>query len=266
MADAETVVVRSEPNAISDYSLWLGVPNLGADLLKTFDPAYTGHVHIFVIKTPPIFTTFYPTTHGKNFKAIMERMSTSFSGIPELTLNYQNQTSGFADRAVPHATSADLPFDTGTVRVLEFKGLPVHTMMRDWIENIGDPVSKIQDYKGRAGTAAGQLDWGLYNHTAAFIVCVSDPSHTKLQGRAHYITAASPVSITNEPFNWNSGEISIVDGYDLGFKGVLRYGDYIDKKAYELLVERKTLINYVTEASAAKVDATVKGGGTLVTL
>jgi hypothetical protein len=242
-----TEVQYAQANSLSDYSLWLGVPNLSEALLKQFDPAYTGHVHIFVIRNPKIFDQWYPDTHAKNFKAVLERASTSFTGIPELTMNYVDQTHGFADRRVPHAAASDFNFDQATIRCLEFKGLPVQTMMRDWLENINDPISKISDYKGRAGSGAGQLEYSLQNHSASLIVCTSDPSHTKIQGRAHYITAAQPISISNEAFNWNSGEIAIVDGFDIGLRGVLRWGPYVDAKAFELLTARKTLINYMAE-------------------
>jgi len=245
-----TTVNYSQPVALSDYALWLGVPNVSEAMLKQFDPAYTGHVHIFATRVPKIFEKWYPD-HAKNFRAVIERASTSITGIPELTMNYQDQQHGFADRKIPHATFSEMPFDTATIRVMEFRGLPVYTMFKDWIENISDPHSKVQDYKGRVGPAATQLEYTIMNHSAAFIVCTTDPSHTRIQGRAHYITAAQPVAIPNEHFNWNAGEIGIVEGYDLAFRGVLRWGDYIDAKAQELLTARKAVINYLAEYSNA---------------
>lgn len=247
-----TEVLRSTPRALENSSLWLGVPNLSESMLKTFDPAYTGHVQIFVVRSPKIFTKFYPDTHDRRFKVIMERTSLSATGIPELTANSQNQTHGFADRFVPHFTYSELPFDTLTIRLLEFKGLPVYTMIRDWIENMGDPVSKIQDYKGRAGSGADQLEYSLENHTASFIIVTTDETHQKIQGRAHYITAATPAAIPSEHYNWNAGEIGIVEGYDVAFRGVLKYGNYIDMKAQELLNQRNAAINYIAEKNDAK--------------
>lgn len=237
-------------NSISSSSLWLGVPNLSEEMLKNFDPAYTGHTHIFLIRTPKIFDLYY-AEHKDNLKAILERTTTSFTGIPELTLNFQDQTHGFADRHVSHATSAEFNFDQGTLRCLEFKGLPTYTMIRDWIENISDPISKIGDYKGRAGVDQS-LEYSIANHTASFIVCTTDPTHTRLQGRAHYITAAMPTAITNEHYNMNAGEIGIIDGFDIAFKGVLRWGQYIDQKATDLLAARKAVINYIAERNDAK--------------
>lgn len=160
-------------------------------------------------------------------------------------MNYQDQISGFSDRKIPHATSAEFNFDQATIRCLEFKGLPVYSMINDWLENISDPISKIKDYKGRASAIDG--GYSLRNHTMSFIVCTTDPSNTKIQGRAHYITAASPVSITNEHFNWQAGEISIVEGYDLNFRGVLRWGSLIDAKAQELLTQRMAIVNYYAD-------------------
>jgi hypothetical protein len=244
MADA-TGAKYNTAIELQSKTLWLGVPNLNADQLKNFDPSYTGHVHIFVIKVPLILTSYdtkYGTKHGANFKAILERLSTSFTGIPELTLNSVEQTHGFADRKIPHPTFSEFNFDQATIRTLEFKGLPVFNAIRTWIELISDPVSKIQDYKGLAADMVG--GFSIANHTCSFIVVNSDPTHTKIEGRAHYITAAFPVNQAMENFNWNAGEIGIVEGHDIALKGVLRYGPVIDDRAQELLDNRKTIINY----------------------
>jgi hypothetical protein len=238
---------------IQNSSLWLGVPNLSKDQLKNFDPAYTGYVHIFVVRVPEVLVkhdTVFGTNHGKNFKAIFERTSTSFSGIPELTVNYVDQVHGFADRKVPHATTIESNFDTFTVRCLEFKKLPVYNMLQEWMYLVGgDESSKIKDYKGMAADIAG--GYSLENHTAAFLVCNSNPELTEIQGRAHYITAAMPTTLPREIFHQNAGEIGIVEGHDIAMKGVLKWGSEINTKALEYLTERKTVINYYA-ASAVR--------------
>jgi len=240
--------MKVQPVNLSDYTLWAGVSKVSENLLKSFDPNYTGYVHIFVTRTPVIFDRFYPE-YAKNFKAVLERASTSFTGIPELTMNFQDQTHGFADRKVPHATYSDFNFDQASIRCLEFKGLPVYSMINEWLENMSDPISKIADYKGRAAELPG--GYSLANHTCSFIAVTTDPTMTLINGRAHYITSAMPVSMTNEHFHWNSGEIAITEGYDLAFKGILRWGDVIDLKAKELLDARKKIVNYYANKEVA---------------
>lgn len=229
-------------------TLWLGVPNLSRDQLKNFDPAYTGYVHIFVVRTPPVlekYDSMYGTNHYKNFRAIFERTTTSFTGIPELVVNYADQVHGYADRRVPHATTAEFNFDTGTFRCLEFKDLPVWNMAHTWSQMVaGDEISKIKDYKGLAASMPG--GYSLENHTASFIIVTTSPDMTQIMGRAHYITAASPTGINFEHFNWQAGEISIVDGYDISIRGVIRWGPEIDAKAMELVQNRLAVINYYT--------------------
>jgi len=231
---------------LQSYALWLGVPNLSKEQLKNFDPAYTGYVHIFVIRVPEVLKEHdkhFSTKHSQNFKAIFERLSTSVSGLPEITVNYQDQVHGFADRKVPHATNIESNFDTITIRTLEFKGLPTYTMIQDWLTLVGgDEISKIKDYKGMASYMPG--GYSLENHTASFIICTTNPEMTAIQGRAHYITAAMPVSLPREIYHMNAGEISIVEGHDISMRGVMRYGPEINKKALELLIERKKVINY----------------------
>lgn len=230
---------------LSPYTLWLGVPNLSKDQLKNFDPAYTGYVHIFVVRVPKVLEEHdrvFSTNYGANFKAIFERTSTSFTGLPELTVNYQDQVHGFADRKVPHATSIESNFDTFTIRCLEFKELPVYNMVQEWLYLVGgDESTKIKDYKGMASALGG---YSLDNHTASFIVCNSNPEMTAIQGRAHYITAAMPISLPREIYHLNPGEIAIVEGHDISMRGVLRYGPEINAKALQMLTERKTVINY----------------------
>jgi hypothetical protein len=232
-------------------TLWLGVPNLSKDQLKNFDPTYTGYVHIFVVRVPEVLTKhdlLFGTSHGKNFKAIFERTSTSFSGLPELTVNYQDQVHGFADRKVPHATTIESNFDTMTMRCLEFKNLPVYNMIQEWLYLVGgDESTKIKDYKGMASAIPG--GYSLENHTASFIVCNSNPEMTDIQGRAHYITAAMPTNLPREIYHLNAGEIGIVEGHDIAMKGVLKYGPEISTKALTMLTERKTVINYYAGAS-----------------
>mgnify|MGYP001408530562 CR=1 FL=1 len=236
---------------LESYPLWLGVPNLSKDQLRNFDPAYTGYVHLFVVRTPPVLQYHdqkFGTSHNKNFKAVFERTMTSFTGLPEITVNYQEQVHGFADRKVPHATNIESNFDTFTIRCLEFKKLPTYTLIQDWIYLVGgDEISKIKDYKGMASMING--GYSLENHTASFIVCTSNPEMTDIQGRAHYITVATPISLTRDIYHMNAGEISIVDGIDISMRGVLRYGPEIDNKARQLLRERKTVINYYATAS-----------------
>jgi len=231
---------------LSPYALWLGVPNLSKDQLKNFDPAYTGYVHIFVIRVPPVLIKHdqvFGTQFGANFKAIFERTSTSFTGLPEITVNYQDQVHGFADRKVPHATYTESNFDTFTIRCLEFKKLPVYNMIQEWLYLVGgDEVSKIKDYKGMASSMPG--GYSLENHTASFIVCNTNPEMTEIQGRAHYITAAMPISLPREIYHLNAGEIGIVEGHDISMRGVLRYGPEINMRAEQMLAERKRVINY----------------------
>jgi len=253
---------------LQNMSLWLGVPNMSKDQLKNFDPAYTGYVHVFVVRVPEVLTkhdTVFGTSYGKNFKAIFERTSTSFSGIPELTINYVDQVHGFPDRKMPHAGAIEANFDQMTIRCLEFKKLPVFNMIQEWMYLVGgDESSKIKDYKGMASSMAG--GYSLENHTAGFIVCNSNPELTEIQGRAHYITAASPISLPRELYHLNPGEINIVEGHDIAMKGVLKWGPEINTKALSLLTERKTIINYYAGASVRAgtvIDNPFHPGGSL---
>lgn len=234
------------PLNLQNSTLWLGVPNLSKDQLKNFDPAYTGYVHIFVIRTPQALVQHdkeFGTYHAANFKAIFERTSTSVNGLPELTVNYQDQVHGFADRKVPHATAIESNMDTLTIRCLEFKGIPAYNMLETWLYLVGgDEVSKIKDYKGMAGRMPG--GYSLENHTASFIIINSTPDLTDIVGRAHYITVASPTNLSRDIYNTNPGEIGIIEGHDISMKGVLRWGAEVDTKARELLANRKSVINY----------------------
>lgn len=239
-------VVQPSSFAESDL-LWLGVPNVSKSMLKRYDPAYTGNVHIFVVKTPPILTSFYKETHGMTFKPALQGLTTSASGIPELTLNSLDQTQGYSDRKFPHPTYSEMNFDQITFRILDFKGLPVYTMIRDWIECISDPITKIKDYKGRAADITG--GYTIENHTCSFIICNADPTNTMIQGRAHYITAAYPTGIPNNHYEWSDNTMDLVGPHDVSFKGILRWGDTIDAKAAALLKQRNGLANYYRHAT-----------------
>lgn len=239
------------PNDLTTHNLWLGVPDLSKDQIKKFDAAYTGNVHIFVVKTPPIFEAFYPTTHANTLKIALEKTSTSLSGLPELNLNYQDQVHGFADRKIPHATYSELNFDQITIRSLEFKGIPILSMMNEWIENISDPISKAKDYKGHAKDIPG--GYSLENHTCSFVACTADPTNTMIQGRAHYITVGSPVNVTNQHYEWNSGEVAIIEAVDITLRGVLRWGDEIDAYAASRLESRMKLVNYRSGGASTKL-------------
>lgn len=242
---AGTSSIRVEPMSFdTDNSkmLWLGVPNIASNMLKKYDPAFKSNVHIFLIRNTPIFDTFFPDSHYQTLKVAFESLTTSMNGIPDLTLNSQDQTHSFSDRKFPHATYSESNFDTISFNWLDFKGLPVWRMLNDWINYISDENTKIKDYQGNASKIAG--GYSTENHTCSILIGTADPTNNYVQGRAHYITAMFPTTVPMNMYEKDDNDMSIVGPYSVPFKGLIKHGDDIDIKFVELLRQRMKMVNY----------------------
>ena len=79
--------------------LWHGVPQLTDEQMQMFEAAYTGHTFIFCVNMPRFMTDgIYANTEmhrlAQNFKAVVERASTGFSGFSPIQANTANVEDG----------------------------------------------------------------------------------------------------------------------------------------------------------------------------
>lgn len=198
--------------------LWKGVPQLSIDQLKAFEAAYTGHQFLFVIDVPKFMTTgIYADTnmhqHMKNLKAVIERASTGFSGMSPIQVNFDTMQDGNG-RKMDYVTSVVKENQSVSIKLHEFRGLPVRNALEAWVTGIYDYRSEHGSYHGNLGIPGG---WCAANHTMQLLVVQVDPSWTEIQDAAFYYNMV-PEEVPFDMFSWTKGEHEIVPDYDISFR------------------------------------------------
>lgn len=197
--------------------LWHGVPQLTEEQMQMFEAAYTGHTFIFCVNMPRFMMEgIYANTEMhrlvKNFKAVVERASTGFSGFSPIQVNTANVEDGNG-RKISHVTSVEKDQSNISLRLHEFGGLPVKNFLEAWVTGIYDIRSQHGNYHGNLGIDHG---WCLKNHSMSILVVQVTPDWTTIQDAAYYFNMV-PTEIPFQHFEWTKGEATIVDDYDIDF-------------------------------------------------
>lgn len=201
-----------------DSRLWKGVPQLTEEMMSAFEAAYSGHTFVFCIGMPKFLTTgIYLDTNAhylmKNFKAIMERASTSVSGGSDYTVEFDQVTDGPGQK-IDHVKSVYKEQNDISVRLHEFAGLPVKNALETWLTGIYDPKSQHGSYHGNLGIPGG---WSLTNHSMSMLVVQVNPSWTEIQDAVYYYNMV-PTMVPMAFSEWTKGEYSVIDNIDISFK------------------------------------------------
>jgi hypothetical protein len=239
-----------------DYSkvaIWNGVEMFNQSTLKQYDQAYTGFAHIFVLSMPAFLESATidadKKARCKNLRYIIQNGCTSATGIGNAQMQFAETTSGFSDVKLNHATILVDDFDTLTLKIPEFYGLPTHAALKDWLYGISDPITKVGDYYGQTTTADGSISSTLRrsigNHSASFLLVHTGPDFASLQGDAVVFTNCIPVELPQEHQNYTKGEVEVLGTYDIPFKATkLPSSAAINTLARNLLKAKRSLYSW----------------------
>ena len=213
----QTSTSNINQRSLVNSRLWHGVPQLTEEQLSMFEVAYTGHTFIFVVKVPRFMTDgLYRNTdmhyQMKNFRAVLERASTGFSGAQNIMANSADQDDGNG-RKVSHIVNVTKEQGNISIRLHEFAGLPVKNAIEAWLTGIYDYRSQHGNYHGNLGINGG---WCLANHSMAILVVQVTPDWTTIQDAAYYYNMV-PTEVPFQHFDWTKGEQTIIDDYDIEF-------------------------------------------------
>lgn len=202
---------------LSNSRLWFGVPQLSDDQIRMFEAAYTGHQFIFITMVPKFMSTgiygngSMPYEQIMTLKHFMEKMSTSISGMPQISAEEQTMKNGSSK--LSFITNVTEEVSTINVTVHDVAGLPIKNSIELWLKGTIDPKSKHGNYLGNLGIDGG---WCLANHTMSMLVVNTDPSWTVVQDAA-FAYNMWPTEKDNDILNWSKGEYGIVDNVQVAF-------------------------------------------------
>lgn len=255
---------------LTKYSLFVGGLNTTHHALENYSPLLNGFGRLFMVRPPYALLKRFAGSSGDlyssdslfiQFKHIMEYMNRSVSGFGNKTLEVASTPiqGGFAGRqfSVPTVTRDETT--EFTVGLYELDGLPIMTVIEEWMNMIGDEGSGLATYGGliSGGQDENGLEKRLYrrtdekddgiayneaNHTAEFIYVAHDRSGAQSE-RAVLITDVFPKSIDQgQVLNSETGSHNVVQ-YELTFNCSIYRSSIITAIANDLLKQYRIVSN-----------------------
>ena len=233
IADEE---ISSRASKITKYSLFAGGLDMTHAASEIYTPLIGGYGRLFMVRKPLFLENTY-SDELKTFKHILEYGNTGVSGIGDITLESENMTGGYAGKSVDMPTVAKDDTQSFTVKVYEFTGSPVRSLLHLWVTGIADPMTGLATYHG-ADTPFNQA-----NHSAEFIYLVTDRTGNRVE-YACMLANCVPKKVPEDFFNYDAGNHSLAT-IDVEFSCVKYESLAINVYATRLLNAFKILGNHL---------------------
>lgn len=225
-------------------NFFAGTWDMDQSNLDNYDPFITGYSYIVWTKLPQ----FFPEKLRKRFKHMTEKNFKSFSGAPDLTMDFESISGGFAGNTYDAATNLKKGDGSFTLKHQEYMGSPIRELYEYWITGIRDPETGLGTYHGRLGDSKSCPYYSSRFHSGELLYIVTDPAGA-LGGAqsieyACYYTNVIPSKIPQSHMDYTAGEHSAVE-IDQEFKGVWHRSKRIDEIAKKVIGNRKVLASYM---------------------
>ena len=215
---------RSNGNNFFNGRFQLNKANLDA-----YDPFITGYAFIIWMELP----AFFDQTRQQNFKNMTQKNFKSFSGIGDMTLNFDQISAGFTGNEYPVPTTIAKENTSFSLKHTEFAGSPIRDLYTYWVTGIRDFETGIAHYHGKVNSEG--LKYSMKNQVGELLYIVTDPSAGVNNAAdaiefAAYYTNVIPTKIPQDHLNYNSGDHGVVE-VDIEFRGNFHMSEKINQLA-----------------------------------
>jgi hypothetical protein len=251
--------------------MFVGGTNATHHALRNYSPQMSGFNRLFMVRTPLVIAKMFAGESDNmyssqslfmQFKHALEYMNRSVEGFGDTSLQVASTPiqGGFAGRKFNTPTVTKNDTETITISLYEMNGSPVYTVVRDWMNAIGDENGGLSHYGGWISAGKDDKDteqrmfylkdqdttgiaYNEANHTCEFIYVLTDRSGLQVE-RAVLLADCFPTQI-NSSAALNMGEGGVHDNivYNIQFNAVCYSSPIINAIANDLLKQYRIVSN-----------------------
>ena len=224
-------IIKNDLSKIAgmNNTFFTGVDDLSREHI--LDPYVSGFAYCRIVGLP---SWFEKDEDLKHFKDLFHRNFRSFNGVSNMTVNFAQHQTGFANHNYDVVSGISRGNEEFTVGHKEYSGGVMRKMYQKWVTYVRDPRTGIALYPN-----AFDVEYSSANHTAEILYMVVRPDAINSKSDnvieyAAYYSNVFPREIVLDQYNYTQGENNS-NTFDQQFSGFVEIGPDVDAYALDVL-------------------------------